>query len=72
MHNHVQVNAAEPIPCIETRLEDENTCTLTWYNLYTLCALYVLVKGMDRVCNRLSGYSDYLDIRKNLSVRIAI
>ena len=25
-----------------------------------------------RVCNRLSGYSGYSDIRKNLSVRIAI
>ena len=25
----------------------------------------------DRVCNRLSGYSGYSDIRKNLSVRIA-
>ena len=24
-----------------------------------------------RVCNRLSGYSGYSDIRKNLSVRIA-
>ena len=26
----------------------------------------------DRVCNRLSGYSGYSDIRKNLSVRIVI
>ena len=26
----------------------------------------------NRVCNRLSGYSGYSDIRKNLSVRIAI
>ena len=25
-----------------------------------------------RVCNRLSGYSGYSDIRKNLSVRIVI
>ena len=25
----------------------------------------------SRVCNRLSGYSGYSDIRKNLSVRIA-
>ena len=26
----------------------------------------------SRVCNRLSGYSGYSDIRKNLSVRIVI
>ena len=28
--------------------------------------------GNSRVCNRLSGYSGYSDIRKNLSVRIVI
>ena len=28
--------------------------------------------GVIRVCNRLSGYSGYSDIRKNLSVRIVI
>ena len=27
---------------------------------------------VNRVCNRLSGYSGYSDIRKNLSVRIVI
>ena len=27
---------------------------------------------LTRVCNRLSGYSGYSDIRKNLSVRITI
>ena len=29
-------------------------------------------KDGGRVCNRLSGYSGYSNIRKNLSVRIAI
>ena len=32
----------------------------------------MLLWGWTRVCNRLSGYSGYSDIRKNLSVRIAI
>ena len=31
-----------------------------------------LVWVWGRVCNRLSGYSGYSDIRKNLSVRIVI
>ena len=30
------------------------------------------MKSPIRVCNRLSGYSGYSDIRKNLSVRIVI
>ena len=40
-------------------------------------AIHVYLNSADlrhvaRVCNRLSGYSGYSDIRKNLSVRIAI
>ena len=32
----------------------------------------VKLSGDGRVCNRLSGYSGYSDIHKNLSVRIAV
>ena len=31
-----------------------------------------LLQFVGRVCNRLSGYSGYSDIRKNLSVRIVV
>ena len=37
-----------------------------------LCTDTEMNSGVTRVCNRLSGYSGYSDIRKNLSVRIAI
>ena len=36
--------------------------------IHNICIVWII----SRVCNRLSGYSGYSDIRKNLSVRIAI
>ena len=43
----------------------------TWSNYKHHSTAKFLV-ACTRVCNRLSGYSGYSDIRKNLSVRIAI
>ena len=66
----VQGSITEPLFAIHTLAQALKSSSLQssgWRNLQDPAHTSTI-----RVCNRLSGYSGYSDIRKNLSVRIAV